>query len=215
MEQDPQSASQETTEEAGKGEAVKSPETPPEGQALQERMEKLEKSYQEAQRVIGRQGKELGELRKRPIPQTEETIAPDAFFTDPVNVTTKVVSRALAEFEARQEQKRQAERYLQEYAEEKGIPVRQLQALNERLQSASADPDAYLEMLTQLHQAQNTSEAIRSATQSAKDTATRNARAVTSESASANISPPGKSFDQMTGDEMREWIKKNYGEASF
>jgi len=217
MEQDPQSAPEEgQVDETGQGENAVPPETPQDdGQALKERMEKLERSYQEAQRVIGRQGRELGELRKqRPASEPgEDNIAPDAFFTDPVNVTTKVVSRALAEFEARQEQKRQAERYLQAYAEEQGIPVRQLQALNEKLQSAQSDPDAYLDVLAQIHRAQNTSQEIQKAAQSAKDSVIRNARAVTTESTNTQVSPPGKSFDDMTLAEQREYLIKKYGEA--
>lgn len=221
QELDPQQAP-EGQAPAGEGEQeVTSPETPAvdDGQALKERLEKLERSYQEAQRLIGRQGQELGQLRKvaAQVPASkpqDESIPPDAFYADPVSATTKVVTRVLSEFEARQEQRRQLERYLRKVQEQHGVTEDQLQALNEKYELAQSDPEARISILLDIHRALNASQEIEKAAQTAKDTVTRNARAVTSESGSSHVSPPGKAFEDMTGDEMRAWIKKNYGEVA-
>jgi len=62
-----------------------------------------------------------------------------------------------------------------------------------------------------IHTVENASEEIQKAAQSAKDTTMRNARAVTSESGATHVSPPGKSINDMTTDELEEHIKKTYG----
>ena len=205
--------------DTGKGEPDGMPLATPadSGQAMQERLDKLERSYQEAQRVIGRQGQELGELRKRgsATASQEENLTPENFFSDPVNATRKVMSQTLSEFEQRQEQKRQAERYLRTFAENNEVSESDLYRWNDEYEQAANDPEARLNLLMEIKRARNASTEIQKAAQTAKDSAVRNARAVTSESTAAHVSPPGKSFDDMTGDEMRVWIKKNLGVAEW
>lgn len=216
---DPQTAPEGQADEPGQGEPeAKSPEAPPVvdvGQATQERLEKLEKSYTEAQRIIGRQGRELGELRKAaPRNQVqEEVIPPESFFTDPVNATTKVMTRVLDQYEARQEGKRQAERYLRSWSEANGMTESEILSWNDKFETSLSDPEARLELIREMHRSQNASSEIEKAARTAKDTVTRNARAVTAEADSTRVSPPGKSFNDMSGEEMREWIKRNHGEA--
>jgi hypothetical protein len=190
------------------------PATPAVDDSAAQRLRELEDKNRDLQLRLTQKGRELAEQRRSQTPPTqEEAILPDAFFTDPVNVTAKVVSRALADYEGRQEQKRQAERYLQEYAEEKGIPVRQLQALAERLQSAQSNPEEYLDVLASIHQAQNTSAEIQRATKSAVDSAARNARAVTTEGGATQVTPPNKPVSEMTVEEHRAYLAKQHGIA--
>jgi len=212
---DPQAASdEEQANESGQDEQVVSPDAAPDqGQAERERLAKLEQSYKEAHRTITKLTQKLSDYEKRGQP-AEAEIPADAWFTDPARSTKKVVADVLMEFESRQEQKHQTERLLQDFAEERGLSRRQLQALNEDIQAAMADPNAYLEMLGQLHAARNTGAEIQKVARLAKDSVERNARAVTTETTASRVSPPGKPFSEMSGNEMRDWILRNHGEAS-
>ena len=85
-----------------------------------QRLKELEEKNRELQRRLTQQGRELAEVRRSP--STSKTEAPLAFFENP----EAVLDAKLRDFEQRQEQRRQAEEMLREFAEEKGIPVREL-----------------------------------------------------------------------------------------
>lgn len=210
---DPQQTPDEgQVQESGQGEDVTPDPAPDEGQAERERLAKLEQSYKEAHRTITRLTQKISDYEKKGQP-AEADIPPDAYFTDPVNTTKKVMASVLSEFEARQEQKRQVDRLLQEVAEENGLTRRQMEVLNEEFQAAMNDPREYLGLLARINTANNASSEIQKAAKLAKDSVARNARAVTSEASRTQVSPPGKAFEEMSLEEMRQYIAEKHGIA--
>ena len=95
---------EETTAEAETAESE-----PTEQDALKEQIEKLNKSYENAQQLIARQGNELGELRKlRDEPQPEPTVDEDleAFAKNPREFAKQTYQQELQAEKARREQER-------------------------------------------------------------------------------------------------------------
>jgi len=179
------------------------------------RVDELERQNKDLQYKLTQRGRELAEQRRtaQAHPTPDEDIPAETFFTDPASATRKVVSNVLAEYENRQEQRRQAEEYLQSGAEIRGSTPGRLLTLHRQLQQASQDnPDEYLDILASIDKAQNTAVEIQKATRTAVNTAARNARAVTSEGGGTQVSPPSKSEDEMTPKELREHLVKKYGE---
>jgi len=169
-----------------------------------QKLAELEKQNRELQRRLTQQGRELAEQRRTSSVPKE---TPN-FFENP----EAVLEAKLTAFEQRLEQRRQAEQLLRDFAEERGIPVRKLQQLNDEFQGATADPREYLEVLARLHAAGQTAEAIHVAQKATVETVQKNARAVTSETTSAQVSPPGKPIEEMTLEEYRAYLVKKHGE---
>lgn len=183
-----------------------------------EKLQEAEKRNKDLEFRLTQRGRELAESRRvtQPAQAVEEDIPADTFFSDPVGVTKKVVTNVLAEYESRQEQRRQAEEYLQLGAEERGSTPQRLLALHRQLQQASQDnPDEYLDILSAIDKAQDTAAEIQKASKTAVETATRNARAVTTEGASTQTSPPAKSDEEMTVAELRAHLVKKHGELPY
>lgn len=171
-----------------------------------QRLEELAQQNKELQRRLTQQGRELAEQRR--ASSTHEQ-SPGQFFEDPDGA----LDRRFQALEERMEQRRQAEQMLRDFAEEKGIPMRQLQNLNEDFVAAWQDPNARLELLARMHGASNTEQAVQAATKAAVKTATTNARAVTSESEGGHAPPPGKKVEDMTLEEERAYLEAKYGVA--
>jgi DNA repair exonuclease SbcCD ATPase subunit len=195
-----------------------SPETSPAdaGREERERLEKLERSYKELQAEFTRKSQRLAEIERarQQQPPQDSTPSPEEFYSDPVQGTMKVVSKVFSEYEARQEQRRQAEEYLQSRAEEAGIPIGEMKRLYRDFVEASNDPDRLTETLVSIHRARHADSQLQSAKKTVQDAVTRNARAVTTETAGTNTSPPGKSFDDMSLQEQREYLIKKLGAPS-
>lgn len=169
-----------------------------------QRLKELEEKNRELQRRLTQQGRELAETRRSPsAPQPGTAV----FWENP----EAVLEAKLRDFEQRQEQRRQAEEMLREFAEEKGIPVRELKRLNEELQGAAVDPVSYLETLAKFHQAKNAANAVQDAAKSATLSAQKNARAVMAEAGATQAVPPSKPESEMSVDEMRATLIKKYG----
>lgn len=176
---------------------------------LETENKKLHKRLTDQGRKIANQERN-SQVSEQPVEQ-----APSWDWENPaqsIQSTVKnTVSAALTDMEQRLEQKRQAEQTLRDFAEEKGIPTREFQRLNETLQQAANDPYEYLEMLARLHTAENTSEAISQARDAAVSAERNKARAITTEGGSTGSFPTEKSINDMTADELEEHIKANFG----
>lgn len=182
------------------------------------KLQEAEKRNKDLEFRLTQQGRVNADLRRgtQPTQVVEEDIPAETYFSDPVGVTKKVVTNVLAEYESRQEQRRQAEEFLQLGAEARGSTPHRLLALHRQLQQASQDnPDEYLDILSAIDKAQDTAAEIQKASKTAVETATRNARAVTTEGGSTQVSPPAKSESEMSVAELREHLVKKHGELPY
>jgi len=214
-ETEPQATPEEVlgTEEGPSEEVSQVAPTPEVAAISQEQLQELERKNKDLEHRLTQRGRELADQRRANEPtRTEEAIPADAYFQDPVGVTEKVVTKALAAFESRQEDRRNAEAYLASGAESRGSTSERLMDLHRRVQAAQDNPDEYLDILASLDQAQNTATEIKDATTAAVNTAQRNARAVTTEGGGTQVAPPAKTDDQMSVDELRAHIVKTQGE---
>ena len=184
-----------------------------------EKLQEAEKRNKDLEFRLTQQGRENAELRRvqSPAQTTEEDIPADAYFSDPVAVTTRIVSKALAESESRQERRRQDGEMRRIVAEQHGIPLDKYDTYYRQLEAAAAsgDPWEVHRTVARMYQAENTEEAISQAAKSAVDTATRNARAVTTEGASTQTSPPAKPDSELSIDELRAKLVKQHGELPY
>jgi hypothetical protein len=201
--QDPQSSPEELGTEAGQ-----SLETEQAVQTEVNRLAELEAQNRELQRRLTQKGRELAQHQQTPSMSTSDPSGSN-FWEDP----EARIAAQLAGFEQRQEQRRQAERMVRTFAEDKGIPERELYDLEEQFQRALQDPYDRMDMLARLRDAQRAQEAVNEAKKSTAASVQQNARAVTTESEGAHISPPGKSPDEMTLEEHRAYLVKKFGET--
>jgi len=210
---DPSSTQEETSTNEHSVESP-SPSVPSEMDTLKSQFNSLEDRYKHAERKISSQGEELRQYKEAAQKTTSTPETGGDFWSDP---EARIDSR-LQDMERRMEQRRQAETMLRDFAEEKGIPVRDLQRLNDSLQASSNDPYEYMDMLARLHQSENTTEAIQNATQQARDTVQQNARAVTSEGGSSGESPAAPTLEEMIDDpnvpmtEIEDRMRRTLGE---
>ena len=172
-----------------------------------QRLKDLEDKNKDLQRRLTQQGRDLAEYRRSSSSPQSTQANPAGFFENP----EAVIEAKLRDFEQRQEQRRQAEDMLREFAEEKGIPVRELKRLNEELQGAAVDPVSYLETLAKFHQAKNAANAVQDAAKSATQSAQKNARAVMAEGGASQAMSPSKPESEMSIDERRAALIKQYG----
>ena len=175
------------------------------------RLADLEAQNKKLQDRLTEKGRRLAQMEQNTQEIQKDPETGEWNWENPGQYIRSTVSTELLAMEGRLEQKRQAEQTLRDFAEEKGISTRELQRLNDRLQAASSDPYEYLEMLSKLHAAENTSEAITQAKDAALASERNNARAVTTESGVSNADPPGKTIDDMSADELEQYIKDNHG----
>lgn len=196
---------------------VEQPKTEPEGSPASDaeaRLAKLERDYKELQRDYTRKAMRLKEYeRGAQVPQSQQQpVSEDFDWANPTQSLKRVVGESLAEFERRQEQKRIADQMIRDTAEQHGIPIKELQRYYQKLEESATDPYELMETVARMYRADHAEQAITEAKREAQQAAQRNARAVTTESGSPSVSPPGKSFEDMTGDEMRDYIKRVHGE---
>lgn len=170
-------------------------------------LEELAAHNKELQSRLTRLGREMAEIKRGSGNSQPEQTA--GFFDDPDRAMARFKQEIVAEID----QRRQTERVLRDFAEERGIPPRELERLNDKLQRATGDPHEYLEILAGLHAAENATTAVQRAAQASRETAERNARAVTAEGGATRVSPPGKSFGEMTLEEQRAYLIKKHGLA--
>lgn len=180
---------------------------------LQQQLAQSKTNYDEAHRTITRQAQELSDSRKTKDVDPEKEMSADEWLDDPAKATKNIVTSVLTEFEKGRQEERQAERQLEDFAEQEGIPVKRLRQLSQKLAGALATPEDLLGVLKQLHQAETTHDAVASAAAAATDTAARNARAVTVEGNAPQTESPDKSIDDMTDDELEKYVIKKYGIA--
>lgn len=207
--QDPHQGTPEGGEQAPKEQGGAGSTSTPAIDPVEARFAKLEASYKEAQRKITLQGQELARYKQQV--QTPPDNDEELYSLDSVAATKKIVTSALTEFERRQQEQRQAEQYLERFARERNIPAHELQDTYEQLANAANDRNAMLEVLATLHRAQNIETQLSQVQQTAQDNATRNARAVTTQSGNQQQTTPAKEFEQMTLAEQRQYLVDNLG----
>lgn len=175
---------------------------------MEARLAMLEKQNKEAQRKITQQGQELAQYKRAQTPPDNDE---ELYTLDSVAATKRIVTSALSDYERRQQEQRQAEQYLDRFAREHNIPAHELQETYEDLAAAANDRTAMLEVLATLHRARNINVQLEAARQTAQDTATRNARAVTTQTGTHQQTPPAKEFEQMSLAEQRQHLIETLG----
>ena len=154
----------------------------------------LEKDYTRKSQKLSRLEREaqVSTVQSKP----EVKISPEEFWGDPVTGTERVVEKVLSGFEARQQQQRQLEKYLDQWATDNQIPVREMQNLYQQVVEASSNPDDLMQLLVDVHRARNASTEIQRAQQVMEETARKNARAVTSQGGSTQTDAGGFSIEE-------------------
>lgn len=175
----------------------------PQADPVAQKLNELEAHNKELQDRLTRQGRELANMRRQPQTQTpaEER---KAFFDDPDGVLEAFKRDIVNTLE----QHRQTDMMLRNFAEEKGIPMRRLQSLNDRLSSAMNNPDDYLELLYEIHAAQDAATQVQKAVSAATDTVKQQARAVTAEGGQPAPGEPA----EIPIEEFRKWPKEKRAE---
>jgi hypothetical protein len=187
----------------------------PQVDPVAEKLRELEEQNKNLHYKLTQQGRKLKQYEEVAPPRTQEPAAEEFDWQNPGASIGKYVSKALGDFENRQEQRRQAEEMIRRTAEDRGIPVPKLQEYYVRLQEAAQDPYELMDTVARMYQADHAQEAISQAARTAQETAQRNARAVTTESSSTQPIEPHKSLKEMTDEELEKYVQRKYGVADW
>ena len=205
----PHSEEEQGLTEQAEEQGTSTAQTSNEEQSVQEQSSQpdWEGQFKDLQRDYTRKSQQLAEyqrqVQEQPAP-VDDSPSAETFYQDPVGSTAKVVQKVFADYESRQEERRQAEQYLHSFAEDRGIPERNLQQLNARYVAAQNDPEARLEILAAIHAAQNAGTQLQAAQKTIKDDVQRNARAVTAEGGALGVPESA----EISMEEFRSWPRE-------
>lgn len=201
-------------EPGSEGQPVESTEPPtPEVDPTEERLVALEQQNKDLQHKLTQQGRErkMQETQTPPAEPAKE----DFDWNDPGASIKGSVRQEFAEFEARQDRRRQADEMIQHTADHHGIPVPELQKYYRRLEEASQDPVQLMETVARMYLADNAEEAVSQARNAAQESVERNARGVTSKGAATQPTPEEKPYDEMSDEEKDDFVMRKYGKADW